>query len=174
MRFFDELGTDDSKAGTFELSTNFEPIPSGTQVLAYAEDAAIDQHPDFQPEEAVKIKWHIVKPAEYEGRVIFQKVKINDPNRDKRLRQLRMLAAIDANAGGAIAKHSGSLSDNLLQKALTQKPMLLRLEVWEFNGKTGNWVSSVAPKPTGEVVAMPAPKPAQNPLNEIPDDSIPF
>ena len=161
MGIFDELNGTNSG----EYSHSVEPIPDGTRVLAYVEEAFVDQGP-YDEHELVKLQWRVAKPAEYQGRVIFHKVKVNESDTAKRLRQLKMLQAIDTNAGGAIAR-AGTVNDQTLT-SLVNKPMVLKLGLWEMDGRSGNWVMAVAPKPDGVAVPTPAPKPA--PV----DDGIPF
>lgn len=162
MGIFDELGNSGANG---EYSHSVEPIPDGTKVLAYVEDAYMDQGP-YDEHELVKLQWRVVKPAEYEGRVVPHKVKIHDPNNANRLRQLKMLQAIDANCGGTIAR--GNVVNDEALTSLQNKPMVLKLGLWEMDGRTGNWVMAVAPKPAGVAAPVPAPKPA--PV----DDGIPF
>ena len=92
-----------------------------------------------------------------------------------------MLAAIDANAGGKLAASGAEPTDLSLQTSLTAKPMVLKLGVWDIDGKTGNWVQEVSkhqPKPgTAAPAPAPKPQPAPKPAPVAMDDdldSIPF
>lgn len=64
--------------------------------------------------------------------------------------------------------------------ALVNKPMVLKLQVWEMEtadgNKRGNWVSAVSPRKPGAGVAQaPAPAPAPAPAADaFDDDQIPF
>jgi hypothetical protein len=80
-----------------------------------------------------------------------------------------MLAAIDKNAGGKLSK-SDSAPTNETLFFLMQKPMLIKVMVWEINDKTGNWVAAVSPRSVEEPVQAPKTTP------EIADDidEIPF
>ena len=71
-----------------------------------------------------------------------------------------MLAAIAVNAGGGLLKLKTEPSDQDLQKHLMHKPMALLLDVWEINGKSGNWVQAVSPLKKPDPVAEPEPTPA--------------
>ena len=135
----------------------FETIPAGTQCLAYIEDAYLDVKDD---EQLVNLKWRIQRPDEFGNRVIFQKLRIWDRDGKKRNRALMMLAAIDQNAGGVISSQSNDPDDALLNRALPNKPMLIKLDVWEIDGKSGNWICAVAPRPSG-APATPAPVKAE-------------
>lgn len=67
-------GSADKVGGSFEMGGgDLPPIPSGTNVLAIAEEAKTDQ---YNNDQYVSVKWRISKPAEYANRVIFQKVQI--------------------------------------------------------------------------------------------------
>jgi len=57
-----------------------------------------------------------------------------------------MLAAIDANCGGKLAQSDEAPNDTAMAKALLNKPMLIKVMVWDLDGRTGNWVASVAPR----------------------------
>jgi hypothetical protein len=139
--------------GTAEMAGgNMEPIPDGTKVKAIITEAKWDS---YQGDKHIKLRWDVVD-GEYKKRVIFQKVKVMDPDDAKADRQKTMLAAIDANAGGKLAAlDKDEPSDVDLQAALCNKVMVIRLAVWEMNDKSGNWVSAVQ-----SAGAQPAPAPA--------------
>lgn len=146
---------------------SIEIIPKGTQCLAYIEDAGLE-HSREGDEQYINLKWRVMKPAEINNRVLYQKLRIWDENSNKRNRAKRMLEAIDQNSGGVIAAQDKEPDDALLSKALLNKPMLVKLEVWEIDGKSGNWICAIAPKPTGDLPPMPAPTPKPT------ADGIPF
>jgi hypothetical protein len=133
---------------------NIEPIPDGSKVLAMATEA---KWQEYEGTEYISIQWQIAKPKEYENRRVFQKLYVTDADArakdpaKKRDKALRMLAAIDKNAGGKLAKKGGRPSDVDLMGSLCGKGMLLKLGVWDMNGKTGNHVNAVQPKDGGEV-----------------------
>ena len=141
---------------------NLAPIPDGTQVLAVIDEAKWDT---YQGESYISLRWSVAKPAEYANRKIFQKVKVKDADPAKRDKALMMLAAIDTNAGGKLQAAGVEPDAYALAQALMNRPMVLKLGVWELDdkSKSGNWVSKVAPRPTqGSQAAAPAaaPKPA--------------
>lgn len=160
---------------------DFAPIPKDTRVLAMCDEAKISE---YQGQSYINLKWSIAQPKEYKGRVIFQKIKCWEADASKRDKALRMLAAIDANAGGKLAASGAEPTDLSLQTSLTAKPMVLKLGVWDIDGKTGNWVQEVSkhqPKPGTAAPApapkpQPAPKPAPMPQSTgvDMDDDIPF
>lgn len=178
----------DSGGGGFEI------LPAKTKALASIASAGWAK--DRDENRYVNIQWSIVKPDDYARRVVFQKIwcgdpdpRAKDPNK-KRDKALRMLATIDANAGGKLAKAGREPDDDDLALALTNKQMGITLMVWDkeeddgFGGKRkepgGNWVSAVAPK-AGFEVTIPPKKSTGNggpqtrrQMNDDLDDDIPF
>lgn len=166
MSFFTtSTGENAAATATGEFSAgggDFAPIPKDTRVLAMCDEAKISE---YQGQSYINLKWSIAQPKEYKGRVIFQKIKCWEADSNKRDKALRMLAAIDANAGGKLAASGAEPTDLSLQTSLTAKPMVLKLGVWDIDGKTGNWVQEVSkhqPKP-GTAAPAPAPKPQPAP-----------
>jgi len=156
------------------------PIPKGTQVLSSIDQA---KWSEYEGQRYIDLRWTIARPDEYANRKIFQKVKVNEPDMQKRDKALRMLAAIDANAGGKLV--ASEPTDESLIAALANRPMVLKLEVWELDdkSKTGNWVAQVGPynKKAGDAPVNPmsapkaqaAPAAAPDPVDDF-DDDIPF
>ena len=143
---------------------NMEPLPEGSKVLAMVEDAEWKEDADHN--EYLNLKWSVVRPDEARNRKIFQKLWIKDfdPREQdeakaekKRDRARRLFAAIDANAGGKLAKKGGIPDADTIMVALANKLMVLRLGLWEMEDRqnpgqvmSGNWVQAVGPK-TGEI-----------------------
>jgi hypothetical protein len=164
-----------NQTGSFTMGgDDFAPIPKDTRVLAICEEAKISE---YQDKRYINIKWDIAQPKEYKGRKIFQKVQVFDADPSKRDKALRMLAAIDANAGGKLAAAGVEPTDQSLSAALSAKMMVLKLGVWELEdkSKSGNWVQEVS-KHNGAAAAKPAAKPAPAPVAAIDDmdSDIPF
>ena len=163
-------GVEIKSTGEFESGGgNFQPIPDNTQALAMIEKATWNE---YEGEDYINIKWLLLHPEQYKGRIVFQKIKIYEPDPKKSDTAKRMLAAIDANAGSPLAKLRQAPTPIQLI-ALQEKQMLIKIMVWENNDKSGNWVSSVAPKP---VKAAPKPvKAAPKPgVADDFDDEIPW
>ena len=153
---------------------DFEPIPNNTGCIAAIEEAKWDSYED---DEFISMKWRVMQPAEYANRVIFQKIKVFGTSKDKDPKATadkakRMLAAIDANAGGKLMQVQGKPEDQDLMVALSGKIMAIKLQIWEFNDKKGNWVSAVAPS-KGAQNKQPVRQPAAPETTDM-DDSIPF
>ena len=153
--------------GSFESGGgDIQPIPDGTQVKAALDEAKWDS---YEGDQYVSLRWNVLAPAEFKGRKVFQKVRVNDVKKGDKAK--KMLAAIAVNAGGGLLKCADP-QDQDLQKHLLNKPMALLLKVWEIDktdgtGKaTGNWVSAVSPLKKAE--------PTPPPVAEISDDDIGF
>jgi hypothetical protein len=172
MSFFDGINT---QQNTFELGS-FDLIPKNTRVVATCEEAKNDS---YDGETYINLKWRVNLPQEYANRVIFQKLKVYDPAKQKSARE--MLAAIASNAGGRLfqamtASNEQMPSDASLQ-TLCNSPMVLQLDVWDYKGKTGNLVRSVAPYSQRSAAVAHAPVGAQQPAPAAQpqfDDPIPF
>jgi hypothetical protein len=177
--------------GEYDAGGNMEPIPANTQVLAAPDEAKWDEYDGV---EYVSIRWNVLAPKEYANRKISQKLKVYEPDAKKADKAKRMLAAIDANAGGKLLQSGQVPSDLDLTRNLVNKPMMLLLQVWaiekEADGtpipkadqKRGNWVAKVAPRNAAKAPApasAPAPageahSPAPKPADDQFDDDIPF
>ena len=168
---------------------NFENIPDNTNVLACPDEAKWDK---FNEAEYVSIRWSVLKPETYANRKVFQKLWVadddpqaKDPSK-KRDKAKRMFAAIDANAGGKLAKSGKMPTNDSMTTALVNKPMVIKLMVWELTDdqgqeRSGNWVAAVSPK-SHEISKgdEPAPAPKKKAATKQPvdgngdDDEIPF
>ena len=174
---------------------SFAPIPDGSNVLAIIDEAKWDtaRNSDAQ---FISLRWSVESPEAFLNRKIFQKLWVtdDDPNakdaekaKAKRDKAKRMLAAIDANCGGKLAKTPRRPSDDDLALALQDRPMVIKCMVWEMTGgdgqtNSGNWISAVFPKSKGVSVAEgttatkpPARKaePKRSFADDL-DDDIPF
>lgn len=177
---------------------NFDAFPDGTKVLAMVEEA--EWRSDDNGNESLNLKWTVIKPEEVANRKIFQRLWITDTDprstdkekaEKKRDRARRLFAAIDANAGGKLARKGGKPSGEDVMMALSNKLMVIRLGLWEMDDRenpgqkiSGNWVSAVAPKTAeiGIAPEKPARQSAQRPAQQSQrsggysalDDEIPF
>ena len=145
---------------------NLAPIPEGTKVRAIITEAKWDT---YEGARYIKLRWDVAD-GEYKKRVIFQKIKVFESSPEKADRQRAMLAAIDFNAGGKLAKlDKDEPSDVDLASALCNKVMIVRVGVWEMGDKSGNWINAVQSATQNATQAAPA-APAQANY----DDDIPF
>lgn len=164
--------------GKFEMGGgDLAPIPEDSKVLAIAEEA---KNSEYQGNTYINVKWRISKPAEYANRVIFQKIQIYDATKSDKAK--KMLAAIASNAGGglfaAMEQRNESAPSDMSLAQLCNRPMVLKLGVWELDdkSKSGNWIKAVAPAKAGTAapVAPAAPAPAAPAVDAFDDESIPF
>lgn len=176
--------------GAFETGGGtIEPIPANTSCLAAIDEAKLD---DYNGDQYISLRWTVLQPTAYANRKIFQKVRVWESDPKKADKAKRMLAAIDANAGGKLIAAGKEPNDASLTAALVNKPMVIKLQVWEItkeDGTTGkgNWVCAVSPRSAAQpaqpsVVASDAPatQPQTQPqataasLGVSFDDDIPF
>ena len=151
---------------TFEAGGgDIQPIPNNTALIGAIEEA---KWSEYQGEHYINLKWRVMRPAEYANRVLFQKLKVFSPKQGDKAKQ--MLAAIDANAGGKLAKLKDAPEDMDLMTALVGKAMAIKVQIWDIDGKTGNWISAVAPAkqqaPQAQTQAPTRPTPPQNAHNQ--------
>ena len=170
MSFWDLSDNEDAtkSGGDYDSGGgSFEDIPNNTDVMACPDEAKWDK--DNENNEFLSIRWTVLKPEQYANRKVFQKMWVNGNNpRSKNPKEQgdkakRMLAAIDANAGGKLAGSTSKPTDETLTMALVNKPMVLKLMVWEMEGTdgkpmSGNWVCAVSPKSKGLTATGDAPK----------------
>lgn len=184
MSFWDlNDGTKAESTNTFELASgNLEPIPNDTTCIGAIEEAKWDS---YQDDRYISLKWRVMQPDAYANRVIFHKVKVFGMANDKDKaatadKAKRMLAAIDANAGGKLMQVTGEPSDMELMSALVGKMMAIKCMVWEMEDsatgekRSGNWIAAVAPHKGAEIKepAIQKPAPAAESIDE--SDDIPF
>lgn len=181
-----------NKEGSYDAGGGgFDPIPAKTQVLAAIDEISWDQTGDFDDypgEDIIKARWSILSPPEFKNRKVFQKIRPLCEDAKKADKGKKMFSAIDANAGGKLAK-LGKLPDDVALQGLTGKPQVLMLQVWQIKDGSGNvtnegnWVSSVSPRKSGaakaaaantEAEAEPAQSAQEKPAIDNFDDDIPF
>lgn len=150
-------GTAPKSETEYEAPSGGGIIPDNTDVMAFIDEIKWD---DKDGNKYINARWRVVKPEAFKNRVVFQKLwpMGNNPQQsdpEKRKKQgdnaKRVLAAIDANAGGELMTINGVPSDEDLQRCLMQKMMVIKLKVWEMKGNDGsnmegNWVCAVSPK----------------------------
>lgn len=178
---------------------SYDIVPDKTNCLMNLDRAAWKE--DKDKNRYINVQWSVLKPEAFEKTVVFQKlwVKDDDPRAKdpakKRDKALKMLSAIDANAGGKLAKAGREPDDDDLALALTNKQMICKVMVWEMDGEDGkpmegNWIAAVGSKGGSMAISegvKPAAKkadtggggssarrPAADPFDDDIDDDIPF
>ena len=172
MSFFKKSdGTDaaEKATGTVESGGN-SVIPDNTTCLAMITECA--WYTDAARDDTyISATWTMAKPAEYANRKVFHKIRVMDSDSKKRDKALDMLAAIDKNASGKLAAN-GTEPTNADFIHLMNKPMLVKVNVWEMNDRTGNWISKVSPRTAN---ALAPTQPVAAPAADIAGiDDIPF
>lgn len=149
-------GSDVGNSNTYENSNDLAPIPDKTSVLFAVEEAKWDT--TQQGERFISTKWRVAAPQPYGNRVVFHKLRVYSNDDKKADKAKRMLAAIDANAGGKLRQLNHEPTDQDLMLALVGKPMGGKLGVWETEDKSasGNWIMAVSPATRGGAQQQPA------------------
>ena len=171
---------------------SMEPIPNNSDVLAIVDQAKWAEN---DGKNYVELRWAVMAPEAVKGRKVFHKLWVTDldPNakdeakgKAKRDKARRMLASIDANAGGNLTRTGEAPTDETLTMHLCNKPMVIKVMVWSMKGSdgtdmAGNWVSAVSPsdkplqissEPLPKTSAVPAPYQFGN--SDLGDEEIPF
>jgi hypothetical protein len=159
-------GEDISTTGKSFESGGYELIPHGTSAVAFVDEAKWAE--DREGNKHISLRWCIAAPADLNNRKVFQKLWVADDKpmatdaaktRDK---AKRMLAAIDANAGGKLFASGKEPTDDSLSMCLSNKPMSIKINVWEMpkdrndpKGEkiSGNVIVAVGPKPAAKKAA---------------------
>jgi hypothetical protein len=171
---------------------SMEPIPNNSDVLAIVDQA---KWAEKDGANYIELRWSVAAPDEVKNRKVFHKLWVTDlePNakdeakgKAKRDKARRMLASIDANAGGNLTRTGEAPTDETLTMHLCNKPMVIKVMVWSMRGSdgtdmAGNWVSAVSPsdkplqissEPLPKTSAAPAPYQGGN--SDVGDDEVPF
>ena len=158
----------------------FDPLPKGNY-LSMLESVEVDE---YQGQKKVKIKARVIGEGFGKNRVLFLNLKcfsgpdIKEETRDRCINILVKMYNI------CKAKLPNGEPDDASLSQLVDKPMILKLDVWELEdkSKSGNWLVNVDSKgaKAGGEEKKPAPKPsakkpepAREP-GEYDDDDIPF
>jgi hypothetical protein len=171
---------------------SMEPIPNNSDVLAVVDQA---KWAEKDGANYIELRWSVMAPEAVKNRKVFHKLWVTDldPNakdetkgKAKRDKARRMLASIDANAGGNLTRTGDAPTDETLTMHLCNVPMVIKVMVWSMRGSdgtdmAGNWVSAVSPsdkplqissEPLPKTSAAPAPYQGGN--SDVGDDEIPF
>jgi hypothetical protein len=168
MTFWTTSDNQEIKATTtFESGGGNSVIPDNTTCLAMIDEAQLTS---YEENTYINIRWQVLEPAAYKNRKVFQKIKCFDADPKVADKAKKMLAAIDANAGGKLATSDKAPDDISMAKALLSKPMLIKVMTWELNDRKGNWVSMVSPR---KGASIPEPIATKEPTVED-VDNIPW
>jgi len=173
--------------GSYEIGGG-KIIPDNSTVFAEIENATWAKDVNFN--KYIEIVWTVTKPEAAAGAKIWHKLWVADADlkakkpEEKRDKARKMLANIDANAGGKLVRNGREPDDDDLALALNGKAMAIKVKIWEIGGSVGNWVAAVLPKETALVmgtapVPVSQPQPSANGYGgaaggDSLDDDIPF
>jgi hypothetical protein len=143
MSFF-KLSTGDpvKSTGEVELGGN-SVIPENTTCEAMIVECG---WASYEGKNYVNAKWQVTKPLQYANRVVFQKIQLEETDTKKLDNAIKMFAAIDQNATGGKLIASGDKPTDVALFTLLNKPMLIKIMVWDLNDRKGNWISKVSPR----------------------------
>lgn len=118
-----------------------KPIPSGTKLRAAIVEAKWDTFEDNP--KYVQLTYEVLE-GEFQGKKLWQKIKVYDTDAKKASRQRTMLAAIDKITKSGLLETEGEPTDSDLYQ-LINKVLQVEVAVWNSDGNTGNWIKAVAP-----------------------------
>ena len=148
---------------------DIELIPNNTSLLAAILEAKWAQYEGGDA--YINVKWQVMLPAAYKGRIVFQKIKVCDPNPKVSDKAKNMMVAIDVNAGSKLLTAGVEPTDESLGAAWQMSVMMIQCMVWEIKTekdkdtgdelelpqdqwKSGNWIRAVNDAKTGkEIIA---------------------
>lgn len=177
---------DEEQTGDYKQS-GYDPMPEGTRVLQKLEEIKFDSYKGSDHEH-VNIKWRILAPSNYAGRVYYQTIYTNgsDPTgpyydpakQNKNIADARrMLLIIDYHAGRKIAALRREPTQDELQKHLIGAEMMAVLGVSKTGKQVVRGISGVdkdyLEQAKQQVAEQPA-KPADNGFSDEDDSDIPF
>lgn len=170
MSFF-KLSTGEMPETTGTIDTSApELIPDNTTLQCVIKDTKINISTEYG--DSLQVQWQCVKPAQFANRVVFQNIKIFEKDDKKRDKAIKMFCAIDQNATGGKLVASGQEPTTQALQSWLNKQMLIKVMVWDLDGRKGNWISAVSPKQSGE--AQPVAAPISQPSIQEMDDDVPF
>lgn len=162
---------------------DFELIPANTRVLFEIEQVTMEEPNNFNDTEYINVRWSILKPDLYTNRKVFQKIRVFDNDKEKRMKARKMLAAIDVNADSRLTKYAEKHKKTLeefttedLTLCLVGKSMSGVIMVWKDNDTKepkGNWVSSIAPANGAKIPEVAKPAVTKKPIVDE-DEDLPF
>lgn len=129
-------------------------IPKGSKGLAYVRKISLESVTNRQTnvvEDLVNILWQFNEGTDSAGqpmqkRTTFQKLRLWDEDEGKANKARLMLVALDnILTGGEMRKAELDIDKESLQMLANGAEALLEVDVWDIDGKKGNFVQSVAP-----------------------------
>lgn len=148
-----------------EIVEEIKPIPAKTIVKCMFEEVVYAEgSSEYGTNEHIKGTL-VVIDGPYKNRKIFSKLHINDAKEEKAQVHIDALMRLFLLTKTPVPKAQPTGGE--LMK-LTMKPLSVRVELWDMNGKKGNWVSAYYPSD----FVVPVVDDATPAINE--DDQISF
>lgn len=143
--------------GEVKENNDFAPLPKGWYTSLF-ESVEVDE---YQGDRKIKIKARIVGEGPGKNRVLFLNLKafeasnVTEKQRDRAINLLVKLYQITK------SKLPDGEPDDRSLSQLTDKPIDIQLDVWELDGKDGNWLVNAEAKGTkaGGAKVKPTDKP---------------
>lgn len=117
-----------------------EPMPSGTAAICVIDSI---EWKEWEGDEYINVRWCVVQHPDFQDRKVFHKIRVMDADKKKRDKALKMLATLD-NITGAKLMQGGERPDDIALGRMMNKPVHVTFDVWEIEGRSGNWVRAVA------------------------------
>ena len=149
MGFFDQFAHEGKTVDGSEENTTVQTssiVPGGTKAVAMLEEVKWDE---YEGHRKVKARWKLASGG-FTGRVIFQNIELyavdrnnnNEPDPKKSFRAANVLRRLFMLTGASIPDHEPTDADFA---QMVGKMAGISIELWEMNGKSGNWVSEIQP-----------------------------
>ena len=148
MGFFDQFAVDGKKVDGSEENSSVPValiIPGGTKAVAMIEEVKWDE---YQGDRKVKVRWKLASGS-FAKRVVFQSIKIFDKDENKSFRAANVLRRLFMLTGAPIPDAEPTDADFA---QMVGKMAGISIEIWEMDGKEGNWISEIQPSKGFETV----------------------
>lgn len=148
MGFFDQFAHEGKKVDGSEENTVVQTsstVPGGTKAVSIIEEVRWDE---YEGHRKVKVRWKLVAGG-FANRVIFQNIDLfavkygtQEPDEKKAFRAANVLKRLFMLTGAPIPDAEPTDADFA---QMVGKMAGISIELWEMDGKSGNWVSEIQP-----------------------------
>lgn len=141
MGFFDQFAVDGKKVDGSEENSSVQVssiVPGGTKAIAALEEIKWDE---YQGTEKVKVRWKLATTS-FAKQVVFQNINLYDPDEGKAFRAANVLRRLFMLTGAPIPDSKPTDADFA---QMVGKMAGISIEIWEIEGKSGNWISEIQP-----------------------------
>ncbi|AUR91794.1 hypothetical protein NVP1164O_58 [Vibrio phage 1.164.O._10N.261.51.A7] len=148
MGFFDQFAHEGKKVDGSEENATVQTssiVPGGTKAVAMLESVKWDE---YEGNRKVKAQWKIAAGT-FTGRVVFQNIELfakkfgtQEADEKKAFRAANVLKRLFMLTGAPIPDVEPTDADFA---QMVGKMAGISIELWEMNGKSGNWISEIQP-----------------------------